>query len=337
MSDNHPIGPFIRRFLTEYVIVDRNLSRNTQKSYRDTIRLLFLFIHEFYGIEPVDLAAEQVTAEVVRAFLAHLEAQRGNSVATRNLRLAAIHALFLFISRSVPELVDLAAQIKGVPLRRSPIPSIPYLEKEEIDALLEAPDRRTPQGRRDYALLLFLYNTGARADEAAHVNPADLSFEPSPSVRILGKGRKQRFCPLWPHTVAVLRELLGPRAGVQQSSALFLNVRRCPITRFGIYTMVSRHATTAAKKMPSLLEKRVSPHTIRHATAVHLLRSGVDINTIRAWLGHSLLETTNRYAEVDLEMKAKALASCAVEERGESGKRANWHDDPKLMEFLTTL
>jgi integrase/recombinase XerD len=337
MNDSYPIGPFVRRFLTEYVIIDRNLSRNTQKSYRDTIRLLFLFFREIYGIEPVDLAAEQVTAEVVRAFLAHLEAQRGNSVATRNLRLAAIHSLFLFISRSVPELVDLAAQVKDVPLRRSPIPSIPYLEKEEIDALLGAPDRQTSQGRRDHALLLFLYNTGARADEAARVSVGDLSFGPSPSVRILGKGQKVLFCPLWTHTMEVLRELLGARIDGPRDARVFLNVRKNSMTRFGIHTMVARNVETAASKMPSLLEKRVSPHSIRHSTAVHLLRSGVDINTIRAWLGHVLLETTNRYAEVDLEMKAKALAACAVENRGKSGRKAKWREDPELMEFLTTL
>src|SRR5437867_5958079 len=336
MSEKNPFGPFVRRFLTEHVIIDCNLSLNTQKSYRDTIRLLFSFIRERYGIEPVDLAVEQVTTDVVRAFLTHLEGQRGNSVATRNLRLAAIHSIFKFVGRLVPELVDLSAQVNGIPLRRAPVPSIPYLEKPEIDALLEAPDRETRQGRRDYALLLFLYNSGARADEAARLTVGDVSFRPSPSVRIHGKGSKTRFCPLWPHTTAVLQDLLGSRINGPQGAAIFLNVRGEPLTRFGIRTMVSRNTAKAAKKMPSLLEKRVSPHTIRHTTAVHLLRSGVDINTIRAWLGHVLLETTNRYAEVDLEMKAKALASCAIGDADACAKPL-WREDPDLMEFLTTL
>jgi integrase/recombinase XerD len=336
MNEKHRFGLFVRRFLTEHVVIDRNLSSNTQKSYRDTIRLLFSFIRESYGVEPVDLEVEQVTTDVVRAFLTHLEGQRGNAVATRNLRLAAIHALFKFISRLVPELVDLGAQVNGIPPRRTPIPSIPYLEKQEMDGLLDAPDRETRQGRRDYALLLFLYNTGARADEAARLSVGDISLGPSSSVRIHGKGSKTRFCPLWPHTTAVLRDLLGSRIDGPKAAVVFLNVRGKPMTRFGIHTMVDRNAAKAAQKMPSLLEKRISPHTIRHTTAVHLLRSGVDINTIRAWLGHVLLETTNRYAEVDLEMKAKALASCAIEESGTGTKRL-WREDPKLMEFLAAL
>lgn len=336
MSEKHRFGSFIRRFLTEYVITDRNLSRNTQKSYRDSIRLLLLFLRERYGIEPVDLEVEQVTTDVVREFLTDLEGKRGNSVATRNLRLAAIHSLFRFVSRLAPELMDLGAQVNGIPQRRAPVPSIPYLEKPEIDALLDAPDRETRQGRRDYALLLFLYNSGARAEEAARLTVGDISLGPSPSVRIHGKGSKTRFCPLWPHTTVVLRDLLSSRIDGPKAAPTFLNVRGKPLTRFGIHAMVSRNAAKAAQKLPSLQEKRVSPHTLRHTTAVHLLRSGVDINTIRAWLGHVLLETTNRYAEVDLEMKAKALASCAIDKPGASTKPA-WREDPELMEFLTTL
>lgn len=338
MSDSHPLGPFVRRFLLESVIADRNLSRNTQKSYRDAIRLLLRFITERYGIEPTRLTVEDVKAEVVRNFLTYLEQERHSSPATANQRLIAIRSLFHFVSQGVPELVALAAPLEALPLRKTTLPMIPYLEKEELDALLAAPDRRRPQGQRDYALLLFLYNTGARADEAAHVTVGDLNLGTSPSVRILGKGRKIRLCPLWPHTAKVLRTLLGRRLEGSPDAFVFLNVRHAPVTRFGIHTLVERSAARALNAVPSLREKRVSPHLIRHSTASHLLRAGVDINTIRAWLGHVSLETTNRYAEADLEMKAKALATCAVTEPGRNhDSKATWRKDRDLMAFLTSL
>lgn len=337
MADLHPFGSYVRRFLLEDVVADRNLSLNTQKSYRDAIRLLLLFIAERYGIEPTRVTVEQVTADLLRDFLLHLEQKRRSSVATRNQRLAAIHSLFRFIARRTPELVELATQVQSVPLRRTAPPSMPYLEKAEIDALLAAPDRRGPQGQRDYALLLFLYNTGARASEAAGTIVGALDLGASPSVRILGKGGKTRFSPLWPHTAQVLRALLGSRVDGPPDAPVFLNVRGESITRFGIHTLVERTAARAAKTVSSLREKRVSPHTLRHTTAVHLLRSGVDINTIRAWLGHVSLETTNRYAEVDLEMKAKALATCAVTQPGPTDRKPAWRKDRDLMAFLTSL
>ncbi len=338
MFNSHPLGPFVRRFLLENVVADRNLSLNTQKSYRDAIRLLLRFIAERYGINPTRLTVEDVNAEVVRHFLAYLEKERGSSLATGNQRLTAIRSLFHFISQCVPELVNLATQIEAVPLRKTVSPTITYLEKEEMDALLAVPDRRRPQGQRDYALLLFLYNTGARADEAAHMTVGDLNLGTSPFARILGKGRKIRLCPLWPHTSKVLRGLLGPRLEGSRDAFVFLNVRGAPMTRFGIHALVERTVARALKAMPSLQEKRVSPHAIRHSTATHLLRAGVDINTIRAWLGHVSLETTNRYAEVDLEMKAKALATCSVSGPGRTpGSEATWRKDRDLMSFLTSL
>ena len=338
MSERHPVGPFVRRFLLEHVVADRNLSRHTQRSYRDAIRLLLRFMATHHATDPTDLTVEQVTAEVVRGFLGHLEQARGNSGATRNQRLAAVHSLFRFIGRQVPELVDLAAQVQGVPLRRAVPPPMPYLEKAEMDALLAAPDRRRPQGQRDYALLLFLYNTGARADEAARTTVGALQLGPPPSVRLLGKGGKTRLCPLWPHTATVLETVLAPRREGPPEAPAFRNVRGAPLTRFGIHTVVERTVARAAATTPSLREKRVSPHTLRHTTAVHLLRAGVDINTIRAWLGHVSLETTNRYAEVDLEMKAQALAACAVPQTNRPRDQTPaWRKDRDLMAFLASL
>lgn len=338
MTNDHLVGPFVRRFLLEELVADRNLSPNTQKSYRDTIRLLFVYVAEHHAIDPTRLTVEQLDAVLVRRFLSYLEDERGNAIATRNQRLGALHSLFRFISRLVPELVDHAAQIQAIPLRRIATPIMPYLEKHEIDALLAVPDRHRAQGRRDYALLLFLYNTGARATEATEVTVADLSFGCSPSVRFLGKGRKIRVCPLWPHTAKTLRALLGARLDGPDELPAFLNVRAQPITRYGVHALVTRVVDKAAATVPSLRDKRVSPHTIRHAAAVHLLRAGVDINTIRAWLGHVSLETTNRYAEVDLEMKAKALETCAITGSVPPSKATpNWHTNSNLMSFLASL
>ena len=200
-----------------------------------------------------------------------------------------------------------------------------------MDALLAAPDRQTAQGRRDHALLLFLYNAGTRAEEAAQLHIADLDVA-SLSVKILGKGGKERRCPRWPITVEELRTLIGSRS---PQDRVFLNRRGQPITRFGIHTMVERYVSKAKARLPSLAAKRISPHCIRHTTATHLLRAGVDINTIRAWLGHVSLDTTNIYAETDLEMKAKALAKCEVAAGNPGEKR--WRNDPALMAFLRAL
>ena len=195
---------------------------------------------------------------------------------------------------------------------------IDYLEKDEIDAMLAVPDRRHAQGQRDHALLLFLYNTGARASEAAHATADGLRLNDPPSVRLLGKGGKTRFCPLWPRTATTLKLLLDSRPSTPPDAPVFLNIRGQPLTRFGIHALVERTVAKAAVTLPTLASKTISPHTVRHTTAVHLLRAGVDINTIRAWLGHVSLATTNRYAQVDLAMKAKALATCAIPESTES-------------------
>jgi integrase/recombinase XerD len=277
-----------------------------------------------------------VSANRVRQFLTDLEEKRGCGVATRNQRLAAIHALAKFVCLQAPELVEWGGQIRTIPFKKTPRALVTYLEKVEVDAVLDAPDLTSAQGRRDHALLLFLYNTGARASEAAEARISDLSLPDVPerdpaSVLIHGKGNKPRQCPLWAQTV---RELASLVRGRGPAETVFLNRCGSAMTRFGVHALVERCAARAAMHVPTLLAKRVSPHTIRHTTATHLLRSGVDINTIRAWLGHVSLATTNIYAEVDLEMKAKALANCEV---GGSEERKSWKEDTDLMAFLRSL
>ena len=318
------------------MVSERNLARNTQRSYRDALQLLLPAVAR-RARKPVDrLTVTDVSADRVRDFLNDLEQKRGCAIATRNQRLAAIHALAGFIGLHAPELVEWCGQVRKVPFKKAPRGLVTYLEKAEMDALLATPDLTTGQGRRDHALLLFLYNTGTRADEAAQVRLSDLTLPRAPdrdlaSVLVRGKGNKSRRCPLWPQTV---RELAALVQGRDPSDAVFLNRCGQPITRFGIHALVERSAIRAAKQVPSLTSKQVSPHTIRHTTATHLLRSGVDINTIRAWLGHVSLETTNVYAEVDLEMKAKALAGCEV--KGKERKKS-WKKNKGLMQFLRSL
>jgi site-specific recombinase XerD len=282
--------------------------------------------------KPIDrLAVADLSPELVRQFLSHLEQDRHCATATRNQRLGGLHALARFIGENSPEHVEWCGQIRLIPFKKATQASITYLDKPEMDALLAAPDRRTPQGGRDYALLLFLYNSGARASEAAEMRIADVDWH-SRSARILGKGNKHRTVPLWPVTVEQLRLLAGQRGPEQR---LFLNRNGEPTTRFGIHTLVERHAGRACAQAPSLQTKRVSPHVIRHSTATHLLRAGVDINTVRAWLGHVSVNTTNIYAETDLETKARALATCAPAAAPSAAKR--WRQQPELMEFLRGL
>ena len=325
------IGYWIRRFLVEHVIGERNLAQNTQTSYRDTFLLLLPFAAEMRGKSIEDLCVTDLSADLVRSFLKHLETRRGCCIATRNQRLAAVRAFAHFLGSHSPEHLGWAAEIRSVPFKKSSTEAIGYLEKPEMDAVLDAPDRSTQQGKADYAVLLFLYNTGARASEAAGVKIADLNLEDFPSVRFAGKGNKVRYCPLWALTVQTLRDLVTGRAAQEP---VFLNRCRQPMTRFGIYFLVQRSVEKASQRVGSLRTKSVSVHSIRHTTAVHLLRSGVDINTIRAWLGHVSLDTTHIYAQVDLQMKQKALQHCEI-----IGRRQTklWKSKRKVMEFLKAL
>ena len=331
MTDSHLLGPWIRRFLMEHLVGERNFTRNTQASYRDTLVLLLPFAAEKAKKSVDRLLVDHLSSSVIRLFLAHLEEGRSCSVPTRNQRLAALHALAKFIGERSPEHVAWCGDVRSIPFKKTSRPTMSYLDKQEMDALLDAPDASTLQGLRDYAVILFLYNTGARADEAARVTVADLELDRILSVRITGKGGKVRLCPLWPLTARTLQSLIVGRQGNER---VFINCRGKAMTRFGIHGLVKRYALQAADKVPSLHKKSVSPHSIRHTSAVHLLRAGVDINTIRAWLGHVSLDTTNVYAEVDLEMKAKALNHCEV---FTSNHTPPWKDQPDLMAFLKSL
>lgn len=331
MSDAHMLGPWLRRFLSEYIVTERNLAWNTQKSYRDTFALLLPFISGKVRKAVDRLSVRDLTSRRVLQFLVHLEEDRGCSVQTRNQRLAAIRAFARFVGSRDPAHIEWSGQIRVIPSKKAIPQPIDWLTKTDIDAMLDVPNRKTQRGRNEYALLLFLYNTGARVTEATQLRVRDLQvgrLDGGHSLATLhGKGGKTRQCPLWPETQRVLAELVHGR---EENEAVFLSRHRKAFTRFGVYRLVER----SAARVPTLAGRKVTPHVLRHTTACHLVRAGVDINTIRAWLGHVSLDTTNIYAEIDLKMKAEAIALCDTVETG-SGRP--WRENKGMMAFLKSL
>jgi len=329
-------GYWIRRFLCEYLVTVRNLSVNTQRSYRDTFRLLLSHLSKSLHKSIDSLRLTDISYEKVKCFLDSVESERSCTIRTRNHRLAAIYALAKYVAMHSPEHVEWCRVMRSIPVKKAAKKQITYLEKAEMDMLLDKPDRKTEQGWRDYALLLFLYNTGARAEEAASLRIGDISMYKGKTglsiVTITGKGHKSRRCPLWKTTGDAIRSLIKGRSN---DEPVFLNRLGQQITRFGVYEMVRRYACAIEQQSPELKRKRISPHTIRHTTATHLLQAGVDINTIRAWLGHVSINTTNIYAEIDMDMKVKALLTCDV--TADTGKQKHWRDNKDLMSFLDSI
>ncbi len=334
MNASNRLGPWVKRFLVEYLVTVRPVARSTQLSYRDTLAKLLRFAASSTHKRCDLLNVDDLDREILVAFLPSTTTTRSVGARTINQRLAALHRFARFVGEYGPEHLQWSAGVLAIPFRKFASPQIAYLEKPEMDALLAAPDRLTPQGRRDHALLLFLYNTGARAAEAAHAIIGDLHL-PQPRgvvnafISLHGKGGKTRLCPLWPQTASELASLI---TGRPPDSPVFLNRYGRPITRFGVHDLVARHARRISEQFPDINAKRVSPHTIRHTTATYLLRAGVDINTIRAWLGHVSLSTTNIYAQIDLEVKARAVAQLEP-----SGKPSRQRIEPDLMQFLRSL
>lgn len=329
------LGYWLKRYLMEYLPTVKNLSINTIRSYRDAFRQLLPFVSKRLNKSTDELRVTDITDNVVIEYLYSVEAERHCSIQTRNQRLTAIHALAKYVGSRSPEHVDWCRTIRNIPKKKHETEQITYLEKEEMDALLELPCKNSKQGWRDYVMLLFLYNTGARVEEVANLRICDLRLPTRnteiPIVKIIGKGRKERRTPLWDITVKTLKTLIDGR---DESDYVFLSRLQKPISRFGIYEMVVKYGTKLAESFPNTKEKRISPHTIRHTTATHLLQAGVDINTIRAWLGHVSVDTTNIYAEVNLEMKAKALKTTEI--KGLSSNKKKWKDD-SIMSFLESL
>ena len=314
MSRSTPtaLGRHLVTFFEDFLPIQRGLSPHTIRSYRDALLLLLQFTAKDLHRTVDRLDVPDLTVERITCFLAMLEAERHNSIATRNARLGAIHVFARYLAGQCPEHLGSLQRIIGMPFKRGSIETpIEYLERAELDALLKSIDRSTELGRRDYALFAFMFNTGARVQEALNVRVADVRFEAPPQVRLLGKGRKTRTCPLWPATARLLRELIAERGGFVDDSTsplIFTNARGGPLTRYGVRYLLRRYVEKASTVAPSLKHKKLHPHSIRHSTAVALLKSGVDFATISHWLGHAGLNTTMRYARADIDLKRRALA-----------------------------
>lgn len=314
MSRSTPtaLGRDLMTFFEDFLPAQRGLSPHTIRSYRDALLLLLRFSARDLRRTVDRLDVPDLTVERITRFLAALETERGNGIATRNARLGAIHVFARYLAAQRPEHLGTLQRIIGMPFKRGAIEApIEYLERAELDALLKSIDRATPLGRRDYALFAFMFNTGARVQEVLDLRIADVRLEAPPQVRLLGKGRKTRICPLWPATARLLRALIAEREarGAEAASPLvFTNARGRPLTRYGVRYLLRRYVQKASRVAPSLKTKRLHPHSIRHSTAVALLKSGVDFATISQWLGHAGLNTTMRYARADLDLKRRALA-----------------------------
>lgn len=326
----------LRAFFGEHLPTIRGVSPHTIRSYRDSTALLLRFLARTTGRPVAALDIPDLTVEHIVAFLQHLEQERRVTATTRNVRLAAIHAFARFLAAQDPTYLDRAQRILGIPFKRARSRPIAYLEYEELAAVLASVDRSTRAGRRDYALLATMFNTGARVQEILDLRATDLQLTQPYQLRLVGKGRKVRWCPLWPQTAKLLRAwCLERQLDLRSDAPVFVNQRGLPLTRFGVHFILAKHARRAAQHQPRLKAKRLHPHSVRHSTAVHLLKSGVDLTTIAHWLGHASVNTTNRYVTVDLELKRKALARAAP--LGSSRSAAPWRHDPNVLEWLEAL
>ncbi len=331
---NHPLGSFIKRFFSHYLPVQKGLSVNTILAYRDAVKLLLCHAADTVGIAVDQLAVEDISEKIVLGFLDELEQRRGCSTRTRNARLAAIRSLFDYIARQEPVLLVHCGQIRAIPLKRAEHKTVHYLEEKEMQAVLDAVDVNSRTGMRDRALLLLLYNTGARVSEIVALELDDLRLDDSAQIRLLCKGRKERSCPLWPETATVLKSYLHQRASKEPGTQrVFLNANGVPITRFGIRHITRKYGAQAQVKQPDVTAKPVNPHTIRHTSAMHLLRAGNDVNMVSYWLGHADINTTHIYVEIDMEMKQKMIAKAGAPD---IGNKTPWQQ-PHVLQWLNRL
>jgi site-specific recombinase XerD len=324
----------LHAFFHEWLGQQRNLSHHTVLSYRDTWRLFLRFVSERNHRPIVSLSLSDLDAATVLAFLRYLEDERQVSIGTRNCRLSALHAFFAFVAQQEPMAIAQCAAIARIPTKKTSRPAIAYLETDEVEAILRQPDQSKIEGQRDYALLALLYNTGARIQEALDVTPSAIRFDPPAQVELCGKGRKTRICPLWPETVNLIKALLK-RKPRDKHERIFVNRYGCPLGQVGVRFKLNQYVQRAAKTLPSLAKKDISPHSFRHAAGVMLVSAGTDVTVIRSFLGHERLDTTNHYARANLDIKRKALEK--VDATARPGKPPRWKRDPELLTWLDSM
>ena len=335
MNPPQAIGPILHSFFADHLITVKGLRPASVRSYRDTIRLLLSFAAADKSCRITRLTLGDLTFDRVVKFLRHLETDRHNHIRTRNQRLAALHTLFEYIATRSPDTLVVCQQVTAIPMKRVAPAETRFLERDEVEQLLHSLPRDGRHALRDRTLLLFLYNTGARAQEVADLRAGHLDLGQHPRVRLHGKGDKWRTCPLWNQTAELLRALLAASSPAPAPDTAVFTAHGRPLTRFGIYKIVRRHAAGFDDPRTG---RRISPHTFRHTAAVHLLEAGVEVNVIRGWLGHADLTTTNRYAEINTKAKIEALRN--TEPPGTSAEphtKPIWRSDESLLNWLASL
>jgi len=326
------LAPILQGFFTDRLARQKKASPHTVAAYRDTFRLLLAFAHQQTGKAPSRLSLADLDTTLIGAFLQHLEEQRGNSSATRNARLAAIHSLFRYAAPRAPEHAAVISQVLAIPPRRRERAIISYLTPTETDALLGAPDRAAWHGRRDHALLLLTVQTGLRVSELTGLTGQDTHLGPGPHIRCHGKGRKDRATPLTSQTVKVLKPWLA-ELGPAPGGPLFPTRAGGRLSRDAVERLVAKHAAAAADSCLSIKGKNVTPHTLRHTAAMTLLRAGVDTSVIALWLGHEDAETTHVYLHADMTIKEQALARV----QPPSTSPGRYRPPDNLLAFLDNL
>lgn len=330
-----PLLRLVESYINDHLRRVRGASPNTVRAYAHALRLFFIFLARHTGRPVAKLGLGDIAVDGVLAFLDDLESARGNTPGTRNCRLAAVRGFVEHLLRHDLERAGQYQRVLSVRSKKARTRTIDYLEPEHVRALLAEPDRRKASGVRDYALLVFLYNTGARISEALGVTPADLHLAVPRYVRLHGKGRKERICPLWPETAQVLARIVNPDGGA--AAPIFRNARGGILTRDGAAYLIEKYVKLAARKVDALQRRHVTPHVLRHSCAVALLQAGVDITVIRDYLGHASVATTSRYISTNVQMKREALDAfwrrAGISRRGQR----RWQPKPDVIAFLASL
>ena len=301
-----PIAPHITDFLRQRLPVERGASPNTCESYAYTYQLLFEFASQRFKVTPSKLFLEQLDASLVMDFLSYIESQRGNSPRTRNIRLAAIKSFMRFMEYRVPSMLDQSLRILAIPAKKTDTPLISYLTKTEMEAILNAPDIRTRSGIRDRAMLHLGFATGLRVSELTGLLHNAVTFQPTPMISVMGKGRKQRSLPLWKQTASDIRAWLAVRGNVS-TPELFVNARGESMTRVGFAYLLDKYVRVATQICPSLNGKNVTPHVLRHTCGMMIYQATGDLRKVSLWLGHAFMQTTEMYLHADPMEKIEAI------------------------------
>lgn len=332
MNDRLSFGVLLERYFTQRLMQQRRASAHTIASYRDAFKLLLQFVQKRLGKAPSTLALDDIDAPLVMAFLDEMERTRGISARTRNLRLTAVHSFFRFAAFEAPSHSGQIQRVLAIPAKRFTRTLVPFLSRPEVDALLAAPDQRSWSGRRDHALLLLAVQTGLRLSELTSLQQEDLHVGVGAHVRVIGKGRKERCTPLSTNSRAVMAAW-AQEPPLAENQPLFPNARGGRLSSHGVHYLLSKHVATAAAQCPSLKNKRVSPHVLRHTTAMDLLQEGAEQTMIALWLGHESIETTQIYLDANLALKQAVLDKTTPPQ----GKPGRYRPDDRLLAFLKGL